>query len=380
MRWRVPFGELRIGPTGRKKVATALNRNWVSEGPNVAEFERRFAEKFGYKHAIAVSSGTTADLCACMALYERGAKRGDEIIVPALCFAACVNSVLAAGFKPRFVDVEMDTLNLNVLDLEDAITDRTVAIMAVHTMGKPVAMNPVMRTAKSHGLAVIEDCCEAHGAVYRNRIVGSIGDMGTFSFYAAHLVVAGEGGMVVTSDDRIADTIRSVKSHGRPPNSIYFDFQRFGLNAKMNDLTAAIGLDTLARFDTAFQRRQANMRMLRELLSDLPYQFYKEEAYELISPHAFPLVLREDNRVRRDNLYKHLEKNGIQCKTLFGSLPTQHPAFDFLGHKLGDFPIAEYIGRNGLHFGIHQYLRRQDIEYISEIIHKFKQSPTSAKV
>lgn len=366
---RIMFGDLKIGDIARKYVQRALDRNWVSEGANVKEFEQNFAKKFGYKQAIATSSGTDADICSCASLYEFGANRGDEIIVPALCFVACANSILAAGFIPKFVDVEVETLNIDPNKIEEAITDKTRAIMVVHTMGKPCAMDAILKIAQAHNLKIIEDACEAHGATYKGRVVGSIGDMGTFSFYAAHVVVAGEGGMVVTNNDEIANVVRSVKSHGRPFGSVYFDFQRIGFNSRMNELTAAVGLEGLEYFGQTFNKRKDNfykLLALTEELSDYLY-FPKEESYEKISPHAFSIVLR-DKKYDCAKLYKHLEAKGIQCKTLFASLPTQHQAFQFLNYKYGQFPVSEYVGENGLHFGIHQYLTEDDLLYISDTL------------
>jgi dTDP-4-amino-4,6-dideoxygalactose transaminase len=366
---RISFGDLKIGDTARKYVNAALDRNWISEGENVREFEQKFAAKFGYKHAVATSSGTDADIVSCASLYELGARRGDEIIVPALCFVACANSILAAGFVPKFVDIELETLNIDPKKIEAAITRKTRAIMVVHTMGKPCEMDIIMKIARAHKLKVIEDACEAHGATYRGRVVGSIGDMGTFSFYAAHVVVAGEGGMIVTNDDQIAEVARSVRSHGRPFGSIYFDFQRMGFNSRMNELTAAIGLEGLEHFDTTFRQRKENEYRLLELTKGLSkyLHFITEESYEKISPHAFPLVLK-DKKYDCAKLYSYLESKGIQCKTLFGSLPTQHKAFKFLNYHYGQFPVAEYVGENGLHFGIHQYLTDDDLLHVSKAL------------
>ena len=366
---RIMFGDLKIGDIAKQYIQRALNENWVSEGANVKEFEGEFASKFGYKHAIATSSGTDADIVSCASLYEFGADRGDEVIVPALTFVASANSILAAGFTPKFVDIEVETLNIDPNKIEEAITNKTRAIMAVHLMGKPCEMDSIMEIAKAHNLKVIEDACEAHGATYKGRVVGSIGDMGTFSFYAAHVIVAGEGGMVVTNNDEIANVVRSVKSHGRPFGSIYFEFQRIGFNSRMNELTAAVGLEGVEYFDQTFNKRKNNLYRLLELteeLSDYCY-FLREEEFEKVSPHAFPIVLR-DKKYDRDKLYNHLESKGIQCKTLFGSLPTQHQAFKFLNHKYGQFPAAEYVGENGLHFGIHQYLNEDDLLYISDTL------------
>jgi len=369
---RITFGELRIGNTARNYIQRALDNNWVSEGENVKEFEQRFAAKFGYKHAVATSSGTDADIVSCASLYEFGAKRGDEIIVPALTFVASANSILAAGFVPKFVDIEVATLNIDPDKIEAAITNKTRAIMAVHLMGKPAAMDPILRIAKAHKLMIIEDACEAHGATYKGKVVGSIGDMGTFSFYAAHVVVAGEGGMIVTNNDQIDRVARSVKSHGRPFGSIYFDFQRIGFNSRMNELTAAIGLEGLEQFEATFNKRKDNLYKLLELTRDLAdyCYFIQEEKYEKVSPHAFPIVLK-NKKYDCAKLYNYLESKGIQGKTLFGSLPTQHQAFKFLGYQYGQFPAAEYVGENGLHFGIHQYLSEDDLVYISDTLKEY---------
>jgi len=362
---RITFGDLRLGDSAREYIRRAFDKNWVSEGANVKEFEQKFADKFGYRNAIATSSGTDADICCCASLYDFGAKRGDEIITPALAFVATANSILAAGFIPKFVDIKVETLNIGPSQIEEAITNRTRAIMVVHTMGKPCEMDSILEIARAHDLKVIEDACEAHGATYRGKVVGTIGDMGTFSFYAAHLIVCGEGGMVVTNNDEIADVIRSVKSHGRPPGSIYFDFQRIGFNSKMNDLEAAVGLEGLEHFDETFNKRKNNLYKLLEFTEGLSDYFYflKEDEFEKVSPHAFPLVLR-DKKYDRNKLYRYLESKGIECKTLFGSLPTQHQSFKFLNYNYGQFPASEYVGENGLHFGIHQYLNDDDLLYI----------------
>ena len=364
---RINFGELVIGDIAKGYLQRVVDKNWASEGDNVKEFEEKFAAHFGYKHAIATSSGTDADIVSCAALYDFGAKRGDEIITPALCFVATPNSILAAGFIPKFVDIELETLNIDPHKIEAAITDRTKAIMVVHTMGKPCEMDSILKIAQKYDLMVIEDACEAHGATYKGKVVGTIGDMGTFSFYTAHQIVCGEGGIVATDDDEIADVVRSVKSHGRPPDSIYFDFQRVGFNSKMNDMEAALGLEGIELFEKNFNKRKNNLYKLLELTKELSYYCYfiKEEEHEKISPHAFPLVLK-DEKYDRDRLYNYLESKGIQCKTLFGSLPTQHKAFKFLNYQSGQFPVAEYVGKNGLHFGMHQYISDDDLVYISD--------------
>ena len=367
--YRITFGHIEIGASARRWLNEALDRQWVSEGPNVKRFEQEFARAFGYRHTIATSSGTDAGIVAMAALGERGARRGDEVITPALAFVATANCILAAGLTPKFVDVELDTLNINPDLIEAAITPRTRAIQVVHTMGKPCRMDAILAIARRHRLAVIEDCCEAHGATLNGRVVGSFGDMALFSFYAAHMICSGEGGMIATNEEAWADLCRSIRTHGRRNGQLYFHFDRVGFNSKMNDLEAAIGLEGLERFERTFATRRRHLAQLWELLRPLEGRLilYPDGPGEVTCPHAFPLVLRDATQ-SMEGLYQHLERRGIQCKTLFGSLPTQHRAFAFLGHRVGKFPVAERIGRTGLHFGVHQYLTDDDIAYAAESV------------
>ena len=370
--YRITFGHIEVGETARRRLQEALDRNWVSEGPNVHLFEAEFAKKFGYGHAVAVSSGTDAGIVAMTALLDRGARRGDEVITPALAFTATANCILAAGLTPRFVDVELETLNIDPDLIEAAIGPRTRAIQVVHTMGKPCRMEEILRIARKHELPVIEDCCEAHGATLNGKVIGSFGSMALFSFYAAHIICSGEGGMIAAADPELAALCRSIRSHGRRGGQLYFHFDRIGYNSKMNDLEAAIGLEGLENFDRTFSVRRRHLMRLWDLLAPLEDRIllYRDGPGEVTCPHAFPLTLR-DPRESIDGLYQHLEKKGIQCKTLFGSLPVQHGAFRFLGYKPGSFPVAERIGTTGLHFGTHQYLTDDDIDYAAESIRAY---------
>lgn len=367
--YRVTFGHIEIGETGRRYLREALDRHWVSEGANVQTFEARFAKRFGCRHAMATSSGTDAGIVAMAALHDRGARRGDEVVTPALAFVATANCILAAGLRPAFVDVELDTLNVDPALVEKAITPQTRAIQVVHTMGKPCRMGAILDIARRHGLLVIEDACEAHGATLGGKLVGTFGAMGLFSFYTAHIICSAEGGMIVTDDDHLAEVCRSIRTHGRRGGQLYFHFDRIGFNSRMNDLEAAIGLEGLEMFDRTFEIRRCHYQRLRRLLVPLEEHLilYEDGPGEVMCPHAFPVVLRDPTR-SVEGLYEHLENAGIQCKTLFGSLPTQHGAFAFLDYRKGDFPVAERIGRTGLHFGIHQYLGDDDIEYVAETV------------
>ena len=252
---RIMFGDLRIGDIARRYVQRALDENWVSEGANVREFEQKFADKFGYKHAIATSSGTDADIVSCASLYDFGAKRGDEIIVPALSFVATANSILAAGFIPKFVDIEIETLNIDPAKIEEAITKKTRGIMVVHTIGKPCEMDAILEIAKKHNLKIIEDSCEALGGRYKGRPAGSMGDAGAFGFYPNKQVTTGEGGMMVTNDDELADVCRSLRNQGRNTAGGWLDHRRLGYNYRISDIACALGAAQLDRLEDILATR-----------------------------------------------------------------------------------------------------------------------------
>ncbi len=373
---RIKFGDLNFSEEVIRDISEVIRSNHITEGKKVREFEENWGALFGYKHNIMVSSGTTADTAACLALYDFGAKQGDEIIAPALAFAAVGESIEMAGFKPAFVDIERETLNINPRKIEENICPRTKAIMAVHTMGKPCDMDAICSIAKNKNLFVIEDSCEAHGAKFKDRYVGNWGDMATFSYYVAHLICTGEGGMVSTNRADLEQIIRSIKSHGRNPSSVYFDHIRLGFNGKTTDIAATLGLPQIKNFQNIFYIRKRNLYDLLDATKDLSKfaYFNSENKDEVVCPHAFSITLKEP-RLNASALRHFLEDRGIECKINFRSMPTQQRAFKSLGHSLGDFPEAEYVGDNGLHIGIHQYLKREenndDIKYISDVLHDY---------
>jgi len=215
MLMKIPFGTMSIPQKSKELIGEILNSNRVSSGRYVREFEKKFARLTGTKEAVALSSGTDADALALAVLYDFGAKRGDEVIVPALSFVATGNAVLQAGFKPVFVDIDRKTLNIDPSRIEGVITEKTRAIMPVHLMGKPADMDAINKTAMKYKLYVIEDAAEAHGAVYKGRNIGTLGDMAAYSLYVAHIISTIEGGIVTTNREDFAEILRSLRSHGR---------------------------------------------------------------------------------------------------------------------------------------------------------------------
>jgi len=368
----IKFGDLVISEKSKELIKKALDENWVSGGHLVTELEEKWGKIFGYKHNVAVTNGADADTAACLALYDFGVKRGDEIITPALAFASVGSSILAAGFTPVFVDIKRETLNIDPTKIEEKIGPKTVAIMVVHTMGKPCDMDAIQEIAKKHNLKILEDCCEAHGAQYKGKYVGQFGEIAAFSFYVAHVLAGGDGGMCSTNSAELDEVLRCLKDHGRKPGSLYFDHIRSGSNFRMNVLPAAVMLGEIENFWNVFNKRKENLNYLLKKTEDLrDVAFFNiEESYEVTSPHAFSITLKNP-KYDYKKLYSYLEENLVQCKRNFGSMPTQHKAFAFLGHKLGEFPEAEYVGSNGLHIGVHHHLSKEDLDYISNLLHAY---------
>ena len=368
--FKVPFGTVSITDEARQLIGQILDTKWVTRGKYVEEFEKAFARLFGVKEAVAVSSGTDADALSLAVLYDFGAKRGDEVIIPALTFIGTANAVLQAGFKPVFVDVEQDTLNINPEKIEAVITKKTKAIMPVHLMGKPAKMDEIMRIAKKHKLFVIEDAAEAHGAEYKGKKIGTFGNMAAFSLYAAHIVTTIEGGIVITDNPKMANILRSLRNHGMEHK---FIFRRVGFSAKMNEIEAAVGLGNIKIFSTILAKRYRNMNYLIRKFQKFDKYFFsiKEGAHEKLGPHAFPITLKKNVGFTRDGFAQYIEERGVDSRNLFYSIPTQCPGYKFLGYRLGDFPQAEYFGNHGLHIGVHQDLEISDLDYAIDVIEKF---------
>lgn len=369
-KYKVPFGTVSITPEAKQLIDQAIESNWVTRGKYVQEFEERFADLFGVKEAVAVSSGTDADAIACAVLYDFGANRGDEIIVPALSFVATGNAVLQAGFQPVFVDVRRETLNIDPEKIEAAITSKTRAIMPVHLMGKPADMRKILEIAKRHNLYVIEDAAEAHGAEYHGQKIGSIGHMAAFSLYAAHIITSIEGGMLTTNDLRMAQAMRSLRNHGITNK---FEFSRIGFSAKMNELEAAVGVGNIKIFDQILNKRRENLLYLIDKFrkySDF-FIFLNEEPYERIGPHAFSIIVKENAGFSKDEFVAYLDERGIDSRNLFYSIPTQCPSYAFLGHRIGDFPEAEFCSTHGTHIGIHQDLGQKQLDHVDQVVGEF---------
>lgn len=360
---RIEFGEVRLNDISKSHIMDCLNNSRITMGAKVQLFEDNWKRLFGYKFARAVSSGTSAGIACCLALYDFGAKEGDEVICPALSFIATASAVRAAGLKPVFVDIRRETLNIDEDLIEQAITPRTAAIQVVNTMGRPAELDKIKKIADKHGLKMIVDNCEAYGSKFKDRFALDFADMETSSHYAAHLICSAEGGTVSTNDPQIDEIIESNRSHGRILGSLYFDHIRRGLNLKMSDLHAAVGLGEIEHFWDTFWLRRQNVTKIREAvrgLEDIAW-FTEEDAGNINCPHGFSITLKDKFKHKMGDLQSLLDQHSIHWKRNFGAIPTHRAFSDVQGH----YPEAEYAGDYGLHVGCHQWLG-DDLEYLCE--------------
>ena len=263
----VPVNQPLLDGNEKKYLLDCIESGWISsEGPFIKQFEEKFAARVGRKHGIAVTNGTAAIDAAVEAL---GIGPGDEVILPTFTIISCILQIVRSGGVPVLVDSDPVTWNMDVNQIEAKITTRTKAIMVVHIYGLPVDMDPVLEIAKRHSLKIIEDAAEMHGQTYRGRPCGSFGDISTFSFYPNKHITTGEGGMIVTDDDEIAETCRSLRNLCFQPHN-RFVHERLGWNLRMTNMQAALGLAQLERLDEFVQRKRQMGLHYTKLLTGIP--------------------------------------------------------------------------------------------------------------
>lgn len=341
-RTRIPVAQPYLTETELRYVSECILTGWISSaGSYVTRFEELFASFCGSRHAVATSSGTTALHLAMVAL---GIGPGDEVIVPTLTFIATANAVRYAGATPVFVDSEPLTWNLDPDAVEAAITERTRAIIPVHLYGHPADMAAIMTIAERHGLAVVEDAAEAHGALCRGRRVGSIGGIGVFSFYGNKIVTTGEGGMLTTDNAEIADRVRMLRDHGMSRERRYIH-PVLGYNYRLTNLQSAIGVAQMEKIDIVLAGRAEMARQYRQGLEGI-----SGLAIPAVAPwasHAFWLysILIDESHfgMSRDGLMATLSEAGIDSRPLFPCVH-QQPIYNTGEH----FPVAEDLSRRGL--------------------------------
>jgi len=370
----VSIGTARISARAKSYVAEVLESAWLSDGPFRPRLEALMAALHDVRHAIFCNSGTSALQCAFAALRELdGWHDGDEVIVPAVTFVATANMVLANGLHPVFVDVDARTYNLDAGRLADAIGPRTRAIVPAHLFGLPCDMDAILAIARGHGLRVVEDSCETMFVSYRNRPVGSFGDVACFSTRAGHLVTTGIGGFACTSDDRIACIMRSLVNDGRAevadaaPLHKRFVFDRLGFSYRATELEAALAVAQMEEREAMLESRRRNAALLDRLLAPVGDELVRLPSRPPDREHAFamyPLVLGAGAR-EKDAVLAHLGAHGIETRDLLPLL--SQPTYRRLcGDDVqGRFPVAHWLDARGFYVGCHEGLGEREITHLA---------------
>lgn len=407
-----PFvaGESVIPPSGKVIGARELQLmveasldGWLTTGRFNAEFERKLAEFLGVKFALSVNSGSSANLVAFSTLTspklgERAIKKGDEVIGVAAGFPTTVNPIVQFGAIPVFVDVDMKTHNIDVNLIEAAITPKTKAIMLAHTLGNPFDLGAVKAICEKHNLWLIEDCCDALGATYNGKLVGTFGDICTLSFYPAHHITMGEGGAVFTNSPQLKVIAESFRDWGRdcycapgcdntcgdrfgqqfgslPAGYDHkYVYAHLGYNLKITDMQAACGLAQLDRAQEFIDTRKRNYVLLKERLSSLSDFLEIAEATPNSDPSwfGFPVTLKESSGVQRVDLLKFLDQNNIGSRLLFAGNLTRQPYFQGLEYRVvGELTNTDRTMNQTFWLGIYPGLGEEQFEYIGEKLEEF---------
>jgi perosamine synthetase len=363
----IPVNQPLVDGNEKRYLNECIDTGWISsEGPFIKRFEEEFAARVARKHGIAVSNGSVALDVAVAAL---GMGAGDEVILPAFTIISCAAAIVRAGAVPVVVDSSPQTWNMDVSQLEAKITPRTKAIMVVHIYGLPVDMEPLLELAEKYGLRVIEDAAEMHGQTYKGKPCGSFGDISTFSFYPNKHITTGEGGMVVTDDDQLAERCRSLRNLCFQPQR-RFVHEELGWNFRMTNLQAALGVAQLERLDEFVARKRHMGRRYTELLADIPglelpleRTDYAENIY-----WVYGIVLKDEVLFDAAEAMQRLSERKIGTRPFFWPMHEQ-PVF----HKMGLFkgeshPVAERMARRGFYIPSGLALTDEQIERVADAV------------
>lgn len=380
---------------------------WLTYGRYSKQFEKRLAEFLGIKYVFLVNSGSSANLLAFMALTspllkDRAIRRGDEVISVAACFPTTVAPIVQYGAVPVFVDIDLATGNIDVSQLEAALSSKTKAVMLAHTLGNPFDILAVKAFCEAHQLWLIEDNCDALGSTYQGRYTGTWGDIGTSSFYPPHHLTMGEGGAVYTDNPLLKKIILSLRDWGRDcwcdsgkDNTCGCRFSRqygtlpfgydhkyvyshFGYNLKPTDMQAAIGCAQLDKLEDFTAKRKDNFLFLWRGLMDLEHVFHLPHATPRSDPSwfGFFLTLKDDTPFSRNQIVEYLEEASIQTRNLFAGNITRHPCFAYLKPGVdfkivGQLPVTEKIMSDGFWIGVYPGMKQETLEFMVFMIRSF---------
>jgi dTDP-4-amino-4,6-dideoxygalactose transaminase len=396
LRKRISVGDFRINEEEKAVINEVLDAGRISEWKKVKEFEKLFADYIGTSHCISVNSGTSALILGLSALLNDSRfpkiRKGSKVITTPLTYVATINAIVLTGLEPVFVDINPDDFSILPQKIEEHLDNTNdpenySIILPVHLMGYPCDADEINKIAKKYDLVVFEDSAQAHGSLYHGRKTGSLSLLSAFSFYIAHNIQAGEMGAVLTDDEKLISLMKKLKANGRicdcqictRPKGYcpYFlqhdddDFDpRFvhdtiGYNFKIMEFQAALGIGQVKKADLIFVKRQYNVRFLNQHLKKYSDELQLPVFSEDVSYLAYPIVVKKQSKFTRKYLREELEKCGVENRPLFGCIPTQQPAYNYLKKEYdGRIPNAEYVGKNAFYIGCHQYLEREDLDYV----------------
>ena len=399
----VPVSGKVIGPAELRNMVEAALDGWLTTGRFNAEFEKRLAGYIGVRHLITVNSGSSANLVAFSALTspklgDRAIKKGDEVITVAAGFPTTVNPILQFGAVPVFVDVDLATHNIDATKIEEALSDRTKAVMLAHSLGNPFNLELVTAFCRRHDLWLVEDCCDALGATYDGRMVGTFGDIGTLSFYPAHHITMGEGGAVFTNDPELKVIAESFRDWGRdcycPPgkdntcNKRFcwklgtlpegydhkYTYSHLGYNLKITDMQAACALAQLDQIERFIEARRSNFDYLKTRLRSCEQFLQLPEATPRSRPSwfGFPIVLRESAGVKRVDLINYLDENRIGTRLLFAGNLTRQPYMTGQKYRVsGDLRNTDVVMNQTFWLGVFPGLATAHLDYVVDRLEEF---------
>lgn len=354
----IPIAKPLLGEEEKRAVREVLDSGWLVQGPKVKAFEEAFAKYIGTKHAVAIASGTAA-LHASMLVV--GLEPGDKVITTPFSFIASSNCIRFCGAEPVFVDIDPETFNIDPNLIDDKITEKTKAILPVHLYGNPAKMDDIVKIAEKHGLAVVEDTAQAHGAELDGKKCGSLGDMGVFSFYPSKNMTTGEGGMITTNNDTAAEKLRLIRNHGQTASYVH-DF--LGYNYRMTEMAAAIGTEQLKKLEGFNKKRIANAKLLSEGLEGIP---------DIVTPkryknarHVHHLCTIRVLNGKRDHVQKYLAEKKIDARVIY-PVPIHQQSF-YLNKGYGSFSEAEKAANEVLCLPVHPALSQEDLETIVKAV------------
>jgi len=360
---KIPVFDFKLGDKEKEFVNDCLETSFIGQGSYVKKFEKVFSNFVNCKYGITTTSGTTALHLACKTL---GIKKEDQVLVSSSTNMACAFSVDYCGAIPIPIDIERETWQMDVTKIEEKINEKTKAIMVVHLFGHPVDMDSVLKISKTHNLKIIEDCAEAHGVEYKGKKVGSIGDIGAFSFFSNKTITCGEGGMVVTNSKELAEKARSLKnlSFGEVNKFMHTDI---GFNYRMPNISAALGLGQFAQINKIFSEKKRIYNRYKKNLNNVKgvrIPLIKEWATRYIM-WVFNIYLDNNFPLTRDQLVKQLEKKNIETRNAFVPINKQKILIKKYGlFKEEDCPNANYIMDNGFYLPSGNNIKNEEIDFV----------------